>query len=289
MAKLWHADQQRDGGTRSNAVDAEQQIEPVCHVLVTTKHGHKLGDQAGPALLQSGEIGPPTALRRRIADVLEPNFDPRHVLFGLFQPGQPFGKRRKSRIRRLPHHPMLRHEGRNQLRIDAVGLGATQLRNRIGSYLSRLKNEHDQARCAQVLNYVSLITTGRLQPDPNHLMLAYQAHQFAKAFRRIGHLPALLATVKCDVELLLCNIDSGNNRVRLAHLRRPFLVMRTHGSFNHPGPMKMPTAILLANSPRGSGALDPTIGDPLRVAARSGSFLSEQSDYSGARQYKERS
>jgi hypothetical protein len=52
--------------------------------------------------------------------------------------------------------------------------------------------------------------------------------------------------------------------------------------------MKMPIAILLANSPQGSGANDPTISDPLRVAARSGSFLSERPNYSLARQYKER-
>jgi hypothetical protein len=47
--------------------------------------------------------------------------------------------------------------------------------------------------------------------------------------------------------------------------------------------MKMPTAILLASSPQGSGANDPTIGDPLRVAARSGSFLSERINYNAAR------
>jgi hypothetical protein len=47
--------------------------------------------------------------------------------------------------------------------------------------------------------------------------------------------------------------------------------------------MKMPIAILLASSPYGSGALDPTTGDPLRVAARSGSFLSERSNNIGLR------
>src|SRR5215470_18799768 len=39
----------------------------------------------------------------------------------------------------------------------------------------------------------------------------------------------------------------------LAHLRRPFLVMRTLGSFNHPGPMKKPIAISLQSSPQGFG------------------------------------
>jgi len=44
--------------------------------------------------------------------------------------------------------------------------------------------------------------------------------------------------------------------------------------------MKMPIAIWLSSSPQGSGACDPTIGDPLRVAARSGSSLSERFVYS---------
>jgi hypothetical protein len=59
--------------------------------------------------------------------------------------------------------------------------------------------------------------------------------------------------------------------------------MRTLGSFNHPGPMEKPTAILLTSSPKGSGDDDPTIGDPLRVAARSGSFLAERTRNSKAR------
>jgi hypothetical protein len=48
-----------------------------------------------------------------------------------------------------------------------------------------------------------------------------------------------------QLELALPGIDSGADPVILAHLRRPFLVMRTLGSFNHPSPMKKPIAILL--------------------------------------------
>jgi hypothetical protein len=113
-------------------------------------------------------------------------------------------------------------------------------------------------------------------------MSVQQLHQLRKAVLRIGHLPASLVTANGDVELLLGDIDSGDHRASLVHLRRPFLVMRTHGSFNHTGLMKKPTAILLRSSPKGSGADDPTIGDPLRVAARSGSFLSERSHHKGA-------
>jgi hypothetical protein len=43
----------------------------------------------------------------------------------------------------------------------------------------------------------------------------------------------------------------------------PFLVMRTHGSFNHPGPMKKPIAILLRQAAlKAEADYDPTIGGP---------------------------
>jgi len=45
---------------------------------------------------------------------------------------------------------------------------------------------------------------------------------------------------------------------------------------------------LLTPSPCGSGADDPTIGDPLRVATRGGSFLMEQPHNTNSRQYKVR-
>jgi hypothetical protein len=48
--------------------------------------------------------------------------------------------------------------------------------------------------------------------------------------------------------------------------------MRTLGSFNHPGLDEEPTAISLRSSPKGSGADDPTVGSPTRVAARVGLF-----------------
>src|SRR5205807_713841 len=51
------------------------------------------------------------------------------------------------------------------------------------------------------------------------------------------------------IELVFAGIDAGADYAMLAHLRRPFLVMRTYSSFNHPGPMKKPTAILLRRQP----------------------------------------
>jgi hypothetical protein len=63
--------------------------------------------------------------------------------------------------------------------------------------------------------------------------------------------------------------------------------MRTLGSFNHPGRDEEPTAILLRNSPQGSGAGDPTAGDPARVATRAGSILMQHPHSSDSHQYKE--
>src|SRR5439155_20801300 len=54
----------------------------------------------------------------------------------------------------------------------------------------------------------------------------------------IVDLQLIRAFVDRHVQLVLAGIDPGAHGAILAHLLRPFLVMRTLGSFNHPGPMK---------------------------------------------------
>jgi hypothetical protein len=67
----------------------------------------------------------------------------------------------------------------------------------------------------------------------------------------------------------------------------PFLVMRTHGSFNHPGPDEVPIAISLQKAAlAASVGNDPTIGGPARVATRAGPFLSERWQDTDSRSYK---
>src|SRR6266436_5436394 len=56
--------------------------------------------------------------------------------------------------------------------------------------------------------------------------------------RSVVDLQPLRATTERHLELAFAGIDAGTDCAMLAHLLRPFLVMRTHGSFNHPGPMK---------------------------------------------------
>jgi hypothetical protein len=64
----------------------------------------------------------------------------------------------------------------------------------------------------------------------------------------------------------------------------PFLVMRTHGSFNHPGPMKMPIAILLRQAAlKAEADCDPTIGGLAQAATWAGPFLTERSQCNASR------
>src|SRR5262245_60855685 len=63
--------------------------------------------------------------------------------------------------------------------------------------------------------------------------------------------------------------------------------MRTLGSFNHPGPDEVPTAILLQRQPsRLRWASIRSIGGPVRVAARAGPFLMERCHCKSACLYK---
>ena len=61
----------------------------------------------------------------------------------------------------------------------------------------------------------------------------------------------------------------------LGHLQRPFLVMRTIVFRQPSGSVEEPNAILLSNSPRGSGADDPTLGAFSGVATPEKASLTE--------------
>jgi hypothetical protein len=58
------------------------------------------------------------------------------------------------------------------------------------------------------------------------------------AVGRVVDLHVLLRAVDGDVEFEFADVDAGADHAKLGHLRHPFLVMRTLGSFNHPGLMK---------------------------------------------------
>src|ERR1043166_4777370 len=99
-------------------------------------------------------------------------------------------------------------------------------------------------------------------------------------------LQPIWAAIKSHIEFAFAGIDTGADHDMPAHLRRPFLVMRTLGSFNHPGLDEEPAAILLRNSPQGSGAGDPTTGG--RPGWPPGpAELKKHRHFSDSHQYKE--
>src|SRR5437899_2527845 len=81
--------------------------------------------------------------------------------------------------------------------------------------------------------------------------------------RSVVDLQLLRTAIERHIELAFACVDAGANYAMLTHLPRPFLVMRTLGSFNHPGPMKKPIAILLRTTAlKALGGCDPTISRP---------------------------
>src|SRR5436190_23541178 len=56
--------------------------------------------------------------------------------------------------------------------------------------------------------------------------------------RGVIDLQLLWRTLDRHIEFIFADINTSADCGMIAHLLRPFLVMRTHGPFNHPGPMK---------------------------------------------------
>src|SRR5260370_25681727 len=77
------------------------------------------------------------------------------------------------------------------------------------------------------------MATAVLSPTPSTLSI-----RRGVTISRVVNLEFLARAVDCHIELVFAGIDTCTECDMLSHLRRPFLVMRTHGSFNHPGPMK---------------------------------------------------
>src|SRR5438552_9632543 len=90
----------------------------------------------------------------------------------------------------------------------------------------------------QERNHRLLITPTCFDPNALDLALPQPGRQAPIACGAIVDLQLIRAFVDRHVQLVLAGIDPGAHGAILAHLLRPFLVMRTLGSFNHPGPMK---------------------------------------------------
>src|SRR5258708_36251270 len=135
--------------------------------------------------------------------------------------------------------------GRDQGGIDLVVLGPLQVELGIGANLRGLKHHHDKSLAPQLGNNGLLIAAARLDADTLDTMPPKPVRQHLVTLRRVVDLQLLRAAVEGYVELPFAGIDPGADRGTLGHLRRPSLVMRTLGSFNHSGPDEVPIAILL--------------------------------------------
>jgi hypothetical protein len=135
--------------------------------------------------------------------------------------------------------------GRDQRRIDLVILGALQVELGIGAHLRRLKHHHDKSTAPQFSYNRLLVAAAGLDADTLYPMPPKPVRQHLETLGHIVDLQPLRAAVERDVELVFAGIDPGADYATLGHLRRPSLVMRTLGSFNHPGPDEVPIAILL--------------------------------------------
>src|SRR5213592_101732 len=126
----------------------------------------------------------------------------------------------------------------DQDRIDVVVLGMLQHELGVGAHLHRLEDNDNKAVRPQERNHRLLITPTCFDPNALDLALPQPGRQAPIARGAIVDLQLIRAFVDRHVQLVLAGIDPGAHGVMLAHLLRPFLVMRTLGSFNHPGPMK---------------------------------------------------
>src|SRR6266545_2721650 len=177
---------------------------------------------------------------------------------------------RQARIGRGVDFLDRRRASCDQGRVDLVVLGPLQDELGIGPHLRGLEHNDHEAIAAQLRHHGLLIAAARLNADPFDALAPQPGRQTPVAVRSVVDLQLLRTLIERRIELAFAGIDAGADHVMLAHLRRPFLVMRTLGSFNHTGPDEEPIAILLRTSALAAAVgNDPTIGGPARAATRS--------------------
>src|SRR4029078_5238905 len=173
----------------------------------------------------------------RVAAGLVSVFCPSHVLGNLLHEGQTLSKRDQSRIRRGVDLAHVSRAKRDQRGIYLVVLRALQVKLRIGAHLRGLEHNHHKTPSAQLRHHLTLISAARLNTYALDPMLAQPPRESSVTLGIIVNLQPQPARER-HFELAFAGINLATQHVMLVHLRRPFLVMRTHGSFNHPGPMK---------------------------------------------------
>jgi len=146
-----------------------------------------------------------------------------------------------------------RRAGCDQARVDLVVLGPLQHELGIGPHLRGLEHDDHEAIAAQPCNNGLLVAAARLDADPFDAVALQPGRQRSVAIRSVIDLQLRRTFIERGIELAFAGIDAGADHAMLTHLRRPFLVMRTLGSFNHTGQMKSRPRSCYANSPCGCG------------------------------------
>ena len=200
---------------------------------------------------EAGDLLTPETPGLLITGHLAPRLVAGNVIGKLLDDGEKPGKGRQARVRRGMDLLSLRRAGGNQRGIDLVVLGPLQLIFGIGPYLGGLKHDDHEAVAAKRGHDGLFVATTRLDADAFDAALAQPRHQLSMSFTIIVDLQPIGALIESHIEFTFAGIDTGTDHGMSAHLRRPFLVMRTLGSFNHPGLDEEPAAILLRNSPSG--------------------------------------
>ena len=117
----------------------------------------------------------------------------------------------------------------NQLGIERIVLGASQMHSTERLDLDRLQHQHDEARCSQMLHHTAFVTARCFDSDTRHASIGQVCDQSAPAQQ--GTLETCQRS-GCDREtaassLALGCIDSSRRYDSLRHLPRPCLVKRT--------------------------------------------------------------
>ena len=199
LPKFGHADQKCQRGALSNAWNAQHQIEPSSEVAVGTKALGKVAHLRGPPCLQSGDVAVDDAPQAMLVDVLDPSFEARDVFLELFKKGQISRQFRQSWIWRNPRLVDSSGACGNQLGIERIVLGASQMHSTERLDLDRLQHQHDEARCSQMLHHTAFVTARCFDSDTRHASIGQVCDQSAPARQGVRDLPALGATVNGGV------------------------------------------------------------------------------------------
>src|SRR4029450_2021452 len=273
-ADLRHAHQDGDRCRQPDAVHALDQVQPFGQIGMLADRLHQCLELGILEPFETCDLTLPEVPDTRVPAARAASLEVGDILRDLIDQRQMFGIGRQTGVRRSMDLPSGCRTGRDQGSIDFVVFRQLQMEHGIGPHLCGLEYDHQEPVLAQLQHDGLLIAAARLDPDPFDLVLPQPSRQGFVTIRSIVYLQPIRPALQRHIELVFASIDASADHAMLAHLRRPFLVMRTLGSFNHPGPMKKADRDLATEQPSRLrvGAIRRSAG-PAWVAAWVGPFL----------------